>query len=153
MDEIEYFSNPFKVKEGVIKECFKRIEGGDYELADTSSGEVNVFRKAAKNKRVLVDTGNYVKIYKSVFPVLNSMSRLSIVTFWYIAEHLKPHQDTIYLDSGIVGEECGFKRTAFYDSIAELIEKGVIARKKGSSIEFFVNINYVFNGSRLKLRG
>src|SRR5690348_10248226 len=94
MDEIEYFDNPFKVKEGVIKECFKRIEGGDYELADTSSGEVNVFRKVAKNKRVLVDTGNYVKIYKDVFPVLINMSRLSIVTFWYIVEHLRPHQDT-----------------------------------------------------------
>ena len=152
MDEIEYFDNPFKVKEGVIKECFKRVEGGDYELADTSSGEINVFRKAAKNKRVLVDTGNYVKIYKDVFHVLITMSRLSMVTFWYIAEHLRPHQDTIYLDSRIVGEECGFKRTAFYEAISELLEKNIIARKKGSSIEFFVNINYVFNGSRLKIK-
>jgi hypothetical protein len=152
MEEIEYFKNPFPIKEGAIKECFKRIEGGDYELADTSSGEINVFRKAAKNKRVLVDTSNYVKIYKAAFPVLISLSRMSLITFWYIAENLKPHNDTIYLDCEIVGNECGFKRTAFYGAISELIDKKVIARKTGSSVEFFVNINYVFNGSRLKVR-
>jgi hypothetical protein len=152
MEEIEYLNNPFPIKEGVIKECFKRIEGGDYELADTTSGEINVFRKAAKNKRVLVDTDNYVKIYKGALPVLKTLNRLSLVTFWYIAFHLKPHKDTIYLDCNSVGEECGFKKTAFYEAIKELLEKNIIARKKGSTIEFFVNINYVFNGSRLKVK-
>jgi hypothetical protein len=152
MEEIEYLNNPFPIKEGVIKECFKRIEGGDYELADTSSGEINVFRKAAKNKRVLVDTANYVKIYKGALSVLMTLNKLSLVTFWYIAVNLKPHQDTIYLDSEVVGSECGFKRTAFYDAIKELVDKNIIARKKGSSVEFFVNTNYVFNGSRLKIK-
>jgi len=152
IEEIEYFNNPFPIKEGAIKECFKRIEGGDYELADVNSGEVNIFRKAGKNKRVMVDTGNYVKIYKAGIPALMSLSRLSLVTFYYIAFNLKPHSNIIYLDGGIVGAECGFKRTAYYEAINELIEKNIIARKKGSSIEFFVNPNIVFNGSRLKVR-
>jgi Fic family protein len=151
---MEYSESPFKITLGSVKEVFKRIEGGDYELADTTSGEVNVFRKAAKNKRALVDTSNYVKFYKAVLDIVPTLSPSGAQLFYYIVRYLKPHRDDITLESSIVCFACGgFSDKTFRRSLNELLEKNIIARKKGSSIEFFVNINYVFNGSRLKLRG
>lgn len=150
--EIEYLDNPFKVVEGVIKEAFKRIHGEDYTLADVNSGEVSVFTKASKNKRVLVDTGNYVKVYKEGIKVLIGLSHVGRVMFLYIAANLKPHMDSVVLESGICCEWCDCKRSTYFTALSELLEKNIIARKKGSSIEFFVNINYVFNGSRLKMK-
>jgi Fic family protein len=148
---MEYSESPFKVIEGQIKECFKRIEGGDYELADTTSGEVNVFRKAAKNKRVFVDTANYVKIYKEGLLVASSLGFGGKAMFLYIALNIMAHKEDIYLPCDIVCKWCGISRRTYYRSLSELLDKNIIARKKGSSLEFFVNINYVFNGSRLKV--
>lgn len=150
--EIDFLDSPFKVKEGVIKECFKRVEGGDYELADVRSGEVSVFTKASKSKKVLVDTGNYVKLYKEGIKVALGLSNVGMMMFIYIAAHLRPHTDTVVLDCGICCEFCSCKRSTYFTVLSELLEKNIIARKKGSSIEFFVNINYVFNGSRLKVK-
>ncbi len=150
---MEYTENPFKVIEGEIKECFKRIEGGDYRLADIDSGEVNVFTKAAKNKRVMVDTGNYIKFYRRSIAVITKLTPATLQVFFYMVFHLKPHFDHVVLESKTVCEACdGFCDRTFRRSISELLEKNIIARKKGSTIEFFVNINYVFNGSRLKVK-
>jgi hypothetical protein len=149
---MEHLENPFKVIEGEIKECFKRVEGGDYELADTTSGEVNIFRKAAKNKRVLVDTGNYVKIFKEGLVVASKLGFGGMALFFYIASNIQPHQDNIFLQMEIVCKLSGISRPTFYRAVSELLKKGIIARKKGSSLEFFVNVNYVFNGSRLKVK-
>jgi len=150
---MEYEINPFRVRNGALKECFKRIEGGDYELADVNSGEVNVFRKAAKNRRVLVDTGNYVKLFREGIEIICLLSPATLQVFFYIIRNLKPHMDSVSLESSVVCEKCsGFSDRTFRRAIFELLDKKVIARKKGSSIEFFVNINYVFNGSRLKLK-
>jgi hypothetical protein len=149
---MDYLENPFKVIDGEIKEAFKRIEGGDYRLADVDSGEVNVFTKAAKNKRVMVDTGNYIKVYRRGALVASKLSQGSIVMFFYIMLHLKPHTDSISLEASIVCKWGGISDRTYYRAFSELLEKNIIARKKGSSIEFFVNINYVFNGSRLKMK-
>lgn len=150
--EIDFLDNPFKVQDGVIKETFKRIEGGDYELADIRSGEVSMFRKADRNKRVLVDTGNYVKLYKQGMRVALGLSNVGMMMFIYIASHLLPHADVVILECGSCCEFCNCKRSTYFSVLSELLDKKVIARKKGSSIEFFVNINYVFNGSRLKIK-
>jgi hypothetical protein len=142
----------FNIAEGIIKECFKRVEGGDYELADTSSGEVNVFRKAAKNKRVMVDTGNYVKFFREGLSVIQTLGFGGMSVFIYIAINLKPHRDDIYLPCELICKECNISRRTYYRAIGELLKKKVISRRQGSTVEFFVNINYVFNGSRLKLK-
>lgn len=136
----------------MVIECFKRIDGGDYELADTTSGEVNVFRKAAKNKRVIVDKGNYVKVFKGNNEVIRKLSVRGKELMFYLMLYIGIHSDVIVLDCGVVCEWCGWKKSTYYTALDELLSKDIIARKKGSSIEFFVNINYVFNGSRLKLK-
>ena len=144
--------NPFKVIKGAVIECFKRVEGGDYEFADTTSGEVNVFRKAAKNKRVLVDKANYVKVFKGNDDLIKGLSGRGKEFAFYLMLHVGIHYDTIILECSTVCDWCGWKKSTYYTALEEFISKGIIARKKGSSIEFFVNINFVFNGSRLKIK-
>ena len=148
MDKI---SSPFKIKEGDIIEAFKKIQGGEFEYADVSNGEVSVFHKVAKSKRVIIDRANYVKIYKNGYEVLKGLSANGVKLFIYISLHLGIHTDTIFIDNEVVSEWCGWKKTVHYSAITELIKKEVIARKGGSNIEYFVNPNFIFNGSRLKL--
>lgn len=150
--QTEHLTSPFKVKEGTIIECFKRIEGGDYELADINSGEVSVFTKAAKNKRVVVDRGNYVKVFKGNNEVIRALSVRGKEFMFYLMLHIGIHSGIIILECSVVCEWCGWKKSTYYLALEELLEKNIIARKKGSTIEFFVNINYVFNGSRLKVK-
>lgn len=143
--------NPFKIKDGDIIEAFKKVQGGEFEYADVRSGEVSVFQKVGKNKRVVVDRANYVKVYKHSVDLVRGLSASGVKLFVYIAFNLGVHKDVIYLDVDIVSEWCGCKKSAYYNGLSELTEKGVIARRGDSNIEYFVNPNFIFNGSRLKL--
>jgi hypothetical protein len=146
-----YLVSPFKVPFGTVIEAYKNVKGKSYEYADTQSGEVKLFEEVSRNKRVMVDKGKYVKVFKGNNEVLFRLSDNSKSVFLYIMLHLGIHTDIIVLDLETVCGVCGFKRDSFVRSVKELSEKGIIALKKGSSIEYFVNPNYIFNGSRLKL--
>lgn len=123
-----------------------------YELADTHTGEVRTFTEASKNRRVIVDTGNYAKVFKGNEKVIRGLSDKGRFFLFYIIFNIGIHTDTIILECSVVCEWCGWKKSTYYGAVEEIILKGIIARKKGSSIEFFVNLNYVFNGSRLKVK-
>jgi hypothetical protein len=150
MAEIVEIRNPFKIVEGDIIEAFKKEYGGVYEYAEVSSGEVSMFQKVSKSKRVIVDRANYVKVYKHGQDLVKDLSDSGVRLFLYIAIHLGVHQDTIFLYQGTVCEWCGFKRATYFNTLSELVKKNVVA-KRGDSIEYFVNPNFIFNGSRLKL--
>lgn len=149
---MEYLKNPFKINEGKVKEVFKERKGSPFELANVATGEVNYYQKISKRVKVIVDTSNYTKIYKGNTGVIYKLSYKGLLLFHYVADNLGIHIDTIILDFGAVSQVCKMSESSFYRAVSELLEKNIIARKKGSSIEFFVNINYVFNGSRLKVK-
>lgn len=142
--------SPFRVKDGDIIEAYKREGGGVFEFADTLSGEVSLFEKQVKSKRVIVDRGNYVKLFKGSYSLVHGLSANSLRLFLFICFHVGVHSETIIFSYESVSKFCGFKRTVYYQSVSDLLDKQVIARK--GSNEYFVNPNYVFNGSRLKLK-
>lgn len=143
--------NPFKVKQGDIIEAFKKEKGGLYEYAEVISGEVSLFQKVEKSKRVIVDKANYIKLFRSGSEVIRQLSPNGLKLFMYIVFHMGIHKDNVYLEPASVSEWCGCKRSSFYRALAELVEKNIVSKKTGSSIEYFVNPNFIFNGSRLKL--
>lgn len=148
----EYLSNPFKVKDGCIIECYKIEAGGEYEFADVHSGEVNTFRKIGKSKRVLIDRSNYVKVYKGNNDLIRVLSSSGKELAFYVMLHIGIHSEIIFMDCIVVCEWCGWKKSTYYKALKEIIQVGILARKKGSKRAFFVNPNFVFNGSRLKIR-
>jgi hypothetical protein len=150
---LEFLSSPFKVMEGKVKEIFVEKKSAPFEMADVKTGEVNFFQKITKVSKATIDTSNYAKYYKGNTHVIYKLSPPALLMYNYIVNELGIHTDLIVLESDCYCSimECSDK--TFRRAILELLEKNIIARKKGSSIEFFVNINYVFNGSRLKLKG
>jgi hypothetical protein len=47
---------------------------------------------------------------------------------------------------------CGIKsETTIKTAITELVDEKILARKLGSTIEFWVNPNVYFNGNRLRI--
>lgn len=149
---MEYLYNPFKVTEGKIKEVFKENKGAPFEMADVKTGEVSFFQKVTRVVKVIVDTSNYVKIYRGNSHVIYNFTLKEFLLFHYIIDNMGIHTGIVVLDCETVCKVTKMSRSSFYLSVSHLLSKGIIARKKGSTIEFFVNINYVFNGSRLKVK-
>jgi hypothetical protein len=150
---MEYSESPFKVIEGKIKEVFKESKGAPFEMADVKTGEVSFFQKVTRVSKAIVDTSNYTKVYKGNSDVFYEFGLKEFLLFYYIVDNLGIHTDRIMLYPELLYDACKMSESTFRRALITLLEKNIIARKKGSSIEFFVNINYVFNGSRLKLRG
>lgn len=146
-----HLENPFKIASGKIKEVFKEVKGAPFEMADVKTGEVSFFQKVSKITKVTVDTANYVKIYKGNADVVYKLTHSSLIMLHYIINEIGIHTDRIILDSGSYCDIMSCSDKTFRRSVNELIDKGVIAKRKGSSIEYFVNPNFIFNGSRLKL--
>lgn len=149
---MEYKKNPFKINEGKIKEVFKENKGAPFEMADVKTGEVSYFQRVTKVTKVIVDTANYTKIYKGNKEVVRNLTHGALLMLHYIIDEIDIHSDQIVLESNSYCSEMKCADKTFRRSINELLEKNIIAHKYGSTIEFFVNINYVFNGSRLKVR-
>lgn len=141
----------YKLEKGVVIEVFKKEKGGVYEYADVRNGEVNLFEKISTTKRVLVDKGNYFKVFKKKEVVISRLSDGALRLFMFIAFHVGIHSDMVVFNYDTLNDWCGMKRTTYFSSVNELVAKDIICRKEGSLIEYFVNPNFIFNGSRLKL--
>jgi hypothetical protein len=48
--------------------------------------------------------------------------------------------------------QCDISQASYYNGIKELVKEKIIAKKLGSSIEYWLNPNIFFNGNRLKLK-
>jgi len=46
---------------------------------------------------------------------------------------------------------CGMAEKTFYNNLMELLDKRILSRKLGSSIEFWFDPNLFFNGNRVKV--
>jgi len=66
----------------------------------------------------------------------------------FILYSLPKDQDWINLKSSKVFKELGISRPTLYSAINQLVEAGLIAKKKNT--EYWINPKYIFNGSRLK---
>jgi hypothetical protein len=149
---MEYLESPFIVMEDKVKEVFKESKGAPFEMADVKTGEVSFFQKVTKVVKVIVDTANYTKIYRGNSNVIYEFTLKEFLLFHYIIDNIGIHTGIVVLDCGTVCSVTKMSRSNFYIAVSQILSKNIIARKKGSSVEFFVNINYVFNGSRLKIK-
>ena len=71
--------------------------------------------------------------------------------FIYTMDRLRPLQETIFLNVDDCMVVCGFKSaTSYREGIKGLIEHKIIARKLGSTMEYWINPNVIFNGNRLR---
>lgn len=144
-----YISNPYK-PEGIVQRSFEPNE--DSKLwVDPETGESYSVTKIVKGKTEMHDPMMYTKVYLSAFIHLNDLTYSAVKVFNYMVHTLKANKETIYLNCADIEAQCKISKATYYSAIKELIDAKIIARKLGSSMEFWVNPNILFNGNRTKL--
>jgi predicted DNA-binding transcriptional regulator AlpA len=64
---------------------------------------------------------------------------------------VRPLSETVILNAPDVCVACGMAEKTFYNNIIELLDKRILSRKLGSSIEFWFDPNLFFNGNRIRV--
>ena len=148
-DFIKYSENPSKVLKEDIKEVSITKKGEVFEMSN-SDGEVRAFHSLDKIKRGVVDNRKYIKLFIEDIDLVKDLSTSGLKVFCYIMKNIGIKKDNLV----IVLEDCmeytGYtSRVNVYNGIANLLEKGIIYRKEGSS-SYFINVNVFYNGNRRK---
>ena len=144
-----YEKSPFKVKG--IEEKYRTLSAKPFEVFDTNSGEMYALHKP-KSAKVDVDTLEYRKVFTDFIPKIANLSAPGLRVLCYFLIELKPKKDVIFLQYGKCGEFCGYSSlVAVYNGVAELLDKGFIARCVGGERTYFINPNSIFNGNRLRV--
>jgi hypothetical protein len=108
-----------------------------------------------KNKTILCDTAQYTKLFNGKTSILMGLSEPAMRMFYYITDVLKPNRDEVSIHKELFFEFAGYKtdsRLPYYRAIEGLLSVEIIARKAGSTTEFFINPDVVYNGDRTKLK-
>lgn len=146
-------NNPFMIKTVThIDKGDKFILVGNKKsdlMIDGSTNEVKAHTVMAK--RTKIDRAQFVKIYTSTIRGWFDLSKTAMKVFSYIACTIKPNQDQFIL----IFEECmeftGYKsKKSIIQGLTELIDNDIIARSK-TSVMYFINPSFFFNGDRLTL--
>jgi hypothetical protein len=69
----------------------------------------------------------------------------------YAMSTVKPLQEVVILNSADVCLMCDIAPSTFYNNVYDLLDRKIISRKLGSSIEFWFDPNIFFNGKRIKV--
>lgn len=144
-----YINNPFK-PEGIVDRSFEPKEESRIWI-DPETGESYNVTKIVTGKTEQHDPMMYTKVYLSAFLHLNELPYSALKIFNYIVHTIKANKDYIFLNSADIELQCKISQATYYTAIKHLVEAKIIARKIGSSMEFWVNPNIVFNGNRTKL--
>jgi len=144
-----YLNNPFK-PEGIVDRAFEPKEESKI-WVDPETGESYNVTKIVTGKTELHDPMMYTKVYMSAFLHLNDLNYSAVKVFNYMVHTLKSNRDTVYLNCADVELNCKISQASYYTAIKALIEAKVIAKKVGSTMEFWINPNILFNGNRTKI--
>lgn len=113
------------------------------------NGEEVHFQKLGDRVLVNFDVHPFIKIYRDAIPMISMLSDAAIKVLMYVIGNISPKKDSIIIDKNACAAACGYKTIAQVNKgVHELLEKRFIYRKEGELPEFFININYIYNGKR-----
>lgn len=145
----EYIKNPFRIQ-GVIEKIITTKEK-DQNFVQPTTGEVFEVKKISSMKPILHDEKSYAKLFIDCGDTLSKLSPTASKMFLYSAMQVRINKDSVFLNESDACLWCNFGRSTFHKSISDLIANGIIARKLGSYLEFWINPNFLYNGDRTKL--
>lgn len=118
-----------------------------HEVVNKETGEVDA--EAVFMRYVRVDEDRFAKIYLSRFEELWELSKPAMRVFGYILNNMTKGQDRILIRMLDCLKYTKYKhRSAINTGLADLVEKGVIARTEYPD-EYFTNPLIFFNGNRI----
>lgn len=144
-----YLDSPYRYLN--IKEKAYVTKSGEEVTTNLNTGEMFVLKKISGNKLIMHDSLVYTKLFQDSIHQLCSMGSGSLKILLYAMATVKPLSETIVLNGPDVMLFCGIGKSTFYDGIIELLDKRILCKKLGSSIEFWYDPNVFFNGNRIRM--
>lgn len=145
-----YLDSPFKVL-GIEERHFVTKESEEI-LQLTDGDDLYAVRRIPKNKTQLHDSATYTKLFQDGFKAFMGLSPAALKIAIYSMCHVRPLAKVTILNPPDLMLNCGIKsETTIKTAITELVNEKILARKLGSTIEFWVNPNIYFNGNRLRI--
>jgi hypothetical protein len=148
------FIDKVKIKEHKkLVEVAKVGQNVSYELRQKEGNSSFGITDIAIEELVLADKksfeGSFVKLFKTNF--LASLGTYAIKIFVYITEHLEINNNKIILDVNKLSLHTKISEPRkIYDGLAELIEKGIIAKHSTKDV-YYVDPGTIFRGANRKI--
>lgn len=150
-DNAAFLENPFRI-EGITEISYVAKANEDL-VVDQNTGEMYTMKKVPKSyPNQKHDPLSYAKYFQGNCARIMDLPTPSIKMFIYAMDRIRPIQDAVYLNVDDCMNVCKFKSaTSYREGIKGLVDAKIIARKVGSSMEFWINPNVFFNGNRLRM--
>ena len=145
----EYVNSPYKI-EGVVEKIYTSKDN-DTLTVNPETGEFYTLRKLGKDTKFLHDGVVYTKLFQESIHRLMTLPHPAFKIIIYAMSVVKPLSETVVLNGPDVCLYCGIASSTFYNNIYELLDRKILSRKLGSSIEFWFDPNIFFNGNRVKM--
>lgn len=145
----EYLNSPYKMN-GIVERAYT-TKTDETLTVDPETGQMYTMKKVSQNKRVLHDGMVYSKLFQESVAMLMDLSHPSLRIILYAMSVVRPLSESVMLHAPDVCVACGMAEKTFYNNLMELLDKRILSRKLGSSIEFWFDPNLFFNGNRVKI--
>jgi hypothetical protein len=102
-----------------------------------------------------VDTKSYFKVFSDAVPMLMNLTRSGWEMFLYVALHLPPKKDKIYINAENARVYLNYKSTvSVHNGLSDLQSHKIISKAysgKRGHLCFWINPDVIFNGNRMLL--
>ena len=144
-----YKENPTHI-EGIEKRTRVVGQNDVEEFVNTVTGESELYKKLGRTKEFDVDVAEFRKVFVAGLPVIKELSSPGLKVLTFVLFSLVPKRDEITILMHECSEFTGYSSmTNIYKGIAELLDHNILFRKVGSGGTYFINSNFIYNGSRI----
>jgi DNA-binding GntR family transcriptional regulator len=145
-----YLESPFRIL-GIEERHFVTKESEEI-LQLTDGDDLYAVRRIPKNKMQLHDSVKYTKLFQDSFKSFMNLSPAALKILLYSMCNVRPLSKVTILHAPDLMLNCLIKSEAtIKTAITELVDEKILARKLGSTIEFWINPNIYFNGNRIRI--
>lgn len=144
----EYLKSPYRVI-GIVERAFT-TKDGETLTVDPNTGEMYTMKRVVKNSTIKHDELVYTKLFQSAIPQLMDLPHPALKIILYAMATARPLSQIVILNPPDVAEFCKIAIGTYYNNIYVLLERKIISKKLGSSIEFWYDPNLFFNGNRIR---
>jgi hypothetical protein len=145
----EYLNNPYRVI-GLVERAFA-TKDGETLTVDPNTGEYYTMKRVVKNSMVKHDELVYAKLFQSAVSQLMDLPHPALKIVMYAIGTVRPLNQTVILNPPDVAEFCKIATGTYYNNLYVLLDRKIISKKLGSSIEFWYDPNVFFNGNRIRM--
>ena len=135
-----------------VEERVFTTRSGETLTVDPETGTYYTMREISKDKKSLHDGLVYTKLFTSSVAGLMDLPYPAFKILMYAMANVRPLSQTVMLNPSDVIEFCKIANGTYYNNLYVLLDRKLISRKLGSTIEYWFDPNVFFNGNRLRVK-